>query len=178
MHKLFYLASIIVLLFSCSEPKARRPVMQTTTNLYEGTQEQAKKLNAIENAKIVALIEQDSTKNYVVSTQGFWYYYDKKINKETPTPKKGEIAVIQYSISDLNDDIIYGEMDLGITKYVIDKQDLMPALQEGIKLMKVGETVTFVIPSYSAYGIVGDGNKIGINQSLKSTVTLLDILKQ
>jgi len=41
--------------------------------------------------------------------------------------------------------------------------------------MKVGETITFVIPSYSAFGITGDGNKIGINQSIKSTVTLINI---
>jgi FKBP-type peptidyl-prolyl cis-trans isomerase FkpA len=41
--------------------------------------------------------------------------------------------------------------------------------------MKIGETITFVIPSYSAFGIIGDGHKIGINQSIKSTVTLINI---
>jgi len=43
--------------------------------------------------------------------------------------------------------------------------------------MKVGEIITFVIPSYTAFGISGDGNKIGINQSIKSTVTLININK-
>jgi FKBP-type peptidyl-prolyl cis-trans isomerase len=60
-------------------------------------------------------------------------------------------------------------------KYRIDKEDFIFALQLGIKLMKVGETIIFVIPSYNAFGISGDGEKIGINQSIKSTVTLLNI---
>mgnify|MGYP006000872543 FL=1 len=41
--------------------------------------------------------------------------------------------------------------------------------------MKIGETITFVIPSYRAFGLVGDENKIGINQTIKSTVTLKSI---
>ena len=41
--------------------------------------------------------------------------------------------------------------------------------------MKEGETVTFVIPFYNAFGIAGDSNKIGINTSIKSKVTLIKI---
>ena len=72
---------------------------------------------------------------------------------------------------------MYSKEDLGIKKYIIDKEDFISGLQKGIKLMKIGETVTFVIPSYSAFGIAGDGNKIGINQSIKSKVTLININK-
>ena len=38
-----------------------------------------------------------------------------------------------------------------------------------------GETITFVIPSYRAFGVTGDGNKIAVNQPIQSTVTLIDI---
>ena len=41
--------------------------------------------------------------------------------------------------------------------------------------MKTGETITFVLPFYNAFGIIGDGKKIGINKSIKSTVTLIKI---
>jgi FKBP-type peptidyl-prolyl cis-trans isomerase len=43
--------------------------------------------------------------------------------------------------------------------------------------MKVGETIKFVIPSHNAFGVVGDENRIGMNQSLISTVTLINIKK-
>ena len=70
---------------------------------------------------------------------------------------------------------MYSKENLGIKKYIVDKEDFISGLQKGIKLMKIGETITFVIPSYSAFGITGDGNKIGVNQSIKSTVTLINI---
>ena len=80
-----------------------------------------------------------------------------------------------YNLADLNGNIFYSKEELGVKKYAIDKEDFIPALQEGIKLMKVGETITFVIPSYRAFGLVGDEKRIGINQSIKSTVTLISI---
>ncbi len=58
---------------------------------------------------------------------------------------------------------------------MVDKEDFISGIQKGIKLMKVGETIIFVIPSYNAFGISGDGNKIGINKTIKSKVTLLNI---
>ena len=91
------------------------------------------------------------------------------------TPKLGDEVTFEYNITDLEGKIIYSKEELGIMKYRIDKEDFIFALQLGIKLMKVGETIIFVIPSYNAFGISGDGEKIGINQSIKSTVTLLNI---
>jgi FKBP-type peptidyl-prolyl cis-trans isomerase len=41
--------------------------------------------------------------------------------------------------------------------------------------MKIGETVKFIIPSFNAYDLVGDENKIGVNTSIISTVTLINI---
>ena len=48
-------------------------------------------------------------------------------------------------------------------------------LRDGIKLMKKGETITFLFPSHMAYGYHGDDKKIGTNEPLICTVTLNDI---
>jgi len=85
------------------------------------------------------------------------------------------IVSLQYNIQDLEGNIIYSEEELGIKTYKVDEEDFIFGLQIGIKLMKIGETITFVIPSYNAFGILGDGKKIGINTSIKSTVTLINI---
>ena len=90
-------------------------------------------------------------------------------------PETGDIAELTYDIRDLNDIILYSKETLGIKNYVVDKEDFISGIQKGIKLMKVGETIIFVIPSYNAFGISGDGNKIGINKTIKSKVTLLNI---
>ncbi|MDG2193347.1 MAG: gliding motility-associated peptidyl-prolyl isomerase GldI [Polaribacter sp.] len=165
----------LFLLFSCSSSEARRPVSQKTATVYSEIMDQNKKLNDLENKKIKQLIALDSAKTYQPSTKGFWYAYTQKVAENTPSPQKGDVAIISYEIKALNGEIIYSEETLGIKKYAIDKEDFIPALQDGIKLMKVGETIVFVIPSYRAFGVSGDGNKIGINQSIISIVTLIDI---
>ena len=167
--------SIVVLLVSCKEPQARRPITQSTTNIYEAAAKENKRLNELENKAIESYIAKDSINSYQVSTKGFWYFYDKKENINSETPKVGDPVTIEYEITDLNNSVIYSKEELGIKTYKIDKEDFIPALQDGLKLMKKGEIITFIIPSYRAFGVSGDGNKIGINQTIKSKVTLIDI---
>jgi FKBP-type peptidyl-prolyl cis-trans isomerase FkpA len=165
----------ILLLFSCKEEEARRPVTQRTATLLSETLDEKKKLIALENSMIEEFIAQDSTTNYKVASNGFWYTYITQNKLETQAPTIDDEVEISYDITDLNGNVFYSKEELGIKKYAIDKEDFIPGLQEGIKLMKVGETITFVIPSYRAFGLVGDEDRIGINQTIKSTVTLISI---
>ena len=57
----------------------------------------------------------------------------------------------------------------------MDKQEIFTGLREGLKLMKTGETVTFLFPSQKAYGYYGDNNRIGINMPLMCEVTINSI---
>ncbi|WP_298777557.1 gliding motility-associated peptidyl-prolyl isomerase GldI [uncultured Polaribacter sp.] len=167
---------VILIFISCSKVTPRKPINpKKSTTIFKETIKENKLLNKVEDAKILALIKKDSTKTYFQSSNGFWYTYIKKIEEDLPTPKQENEVTLSYNITDLNDLIIYSKEELGVKKYKIDKEDFISGLQKGIKLMKIGETLTFVIPSYSAFGITGDGNKIGVNQSIKSTVTLINI---
>ena len=177
MKNNFILFSLLILFVSCKESEARRPILQKTTNNYQQLVVNNKSLNKLEEKKINDLIVKDSTHIYYTSPNGFWYFYNKKITKDTITPKINDIVSLKYSITDLEGNIIYSEKELGLKSYVVDKEDFITALQTGIKLMHKGETITFVIPSYNAFGITGDGNRIGVNQSIISKVTLIDIIK-
>jgi len=172
--KILVLTSILCI--GCSKVEPRKPINpKASTTVLKETIMESIKLNAIEEAKILDVIKKDSVNTYQVSPNGFWYAYINKIEENAPTPKEGDVTVISYNVADLQGNIIYSKDELGVKNYRVDKEDFISALQVGIKLMKVGETITFVIPSYSAYGVSGDGNKIGINQSIKSTVTLINI---
>ena len=173
-HSVLFLL-FILLYASCSTPEARRPITQKTSTVISETLAQNKKLIAFENKMIERFIKKDSLQTYFASNSGFWYAYQNKIQEDNQTPTLGDSVEFIYNIEDLNGGAIYTKESLGIKKYKIDREDFIPALQEGIKLMKIGETITFVIPSYRAFGLVGDGNKIGVNQAIKSTVTLLNI---
>lgn len=175
MRKVLCFLVVVLAVSACKEPEARRPKGKNTTNFYEETIAQNKRLNAIENRKIQQWLANDTIHTYQTSSKGYWYRYEKKHTQDTVVPKKDDIVTLHYEITDLNDTVIYAKETLGVKTYTVDKEDFIPAIQDGIKFMKRGETVVFIIPSYSAFGIAGDGNKIGINQTIKSTVTLLTI---
>lgn len=171
-----FLFLLMIICYSCSKIEPRKPINpKPSTTFYFEAMQQNKVINKMEDDKIIQLIKKDSTNVYLQSSNGFWYTYINKIEEDLPTPIKGNEAVLEYNITALNDSIIYSKAELGIKNYKVDEEDFISGLQKGIKLMKIGETITFVIPSYSAFGITGDNNKIGINQSIKSTVTLINI---
>ncbi len=167
---IFFITSVF--LISCAEPVARKPKKHGTTNFYKEVIKKNKKLNGLEKNRIESWIKKDTLHTYIESTSGYWYYYEKKDSTQSVLPKLEDVVEIEFDIKSINGGVFYDKMK---RFYKIDKEDFIPALQDGIKLMKKGETITFVIPSYRAFGVSGDGNKIGINQPIKSTVTLIDI---
>lgn len=174
MKNSFFL--LLVFFVGCSKIEPRKPINpKPSTIFFKETIEESKKMHRAEDERIVQLIKNDSMNTYIQSSSGFWYTYLNKVEADLPTPKMGDEVLITYTISDLNDSIFYSKEELGLKTYKIDKEDFISGLQKGIKLMKTGETITFVLPFYNAFGIVGDGNKIGINKSVKSTVTLIKI---
>ncbi|MBT8260048.1 MAG: gliding motility-associated peptidyl-prolyl isomerase GldI, partial [Bacteroidia bacterium] len=114
---------------------------------------------------------------YIASNSGFWYKYNHKVEEESILAEFGDIVNFKYCIKDLNGNIIYSEDELQTQNYTMDQQEIFTGLREGLKLMKVGETLTFIFPSQKAYGYYGDENKIGTNVPLICQVTVNSITK-
>ena len=115
---------------------------------------------------------------FIASQNGFWYYYNVKVEGDSITPKFGDIVNFNYNVTDFNNNIIYTEEELKAQNYAIDQEELFSGLREGLKLMKAGETVTFLFPSQKAYGYYGDENKIGANIPLICKVTINTITQK
>jgi len=162
----------LLLCFSCKETEARRPKTHTTNNFYKELLEKNKKLNKIEERNIKLLLSKDTIHNYQISNAGFWYRYIKKDTFGTVYPKTDDVVILKYSITDVFDNVIYDEKQVS---YKVDKEDFIAGLNDGIKLMKEGEEAMFIIPSYRAYGVTGDGNKIGMNKTIKSKLQIIEI---
>lgn len=176
-YNFFYIISLF-LIVSCSKIEPRRPINpKPSTTILKETKKAYNTIKEREEYKIQQFIKKDSLTNYIQSQHGFWYTYLVKEELTKPLPKVGDIVQFTYNITDLNDNVIYTKEELGIKTYTVDKEDFITAIQKGIKLMKEGETITFVIPFYNAFGVSGDFNKIGINTSIKSTVTLIKLKK-
>lgn len=169
---------VILFLFiavsACKSPEARYPVSQTSGSYITESIERNRELIAEEEAYIQELIEKDSTNEYIASNDGFWYFYNEKStdSTNTETPEFGDIVEFDYQISTVDGKPIYAEGEKPTKEYAVDKEELFSGLRQGIKLMKEGETVTFLFPSHKGYGYYGDKNRIGTNIPLRTKVTL------
>lgn len=174
---LLLLLAVALSISSCKSPEARRPISQKTGSFIKISAERNKKLNAQESKIIQDIIKKDTSKTYIASESGFWYYYNTKIEKDTITPAFGDIVNFDYDVKDFHGNEIYSDEEIHARDYAMDQEEIFTGLREGLKLMKPGETVTFLFPSQKAYGYYGDKNKIGTNTPVICEVTVNSITK-
>tara|TARA_B110000971_G_C19836937_1_gene420714 strand:- start:6 stop:437 length:432 start_codon:yes stop_codon:yes gene_type:complete len=115
----------------------------------------------------------DSLHKFKISKSGFLYAHIKSNSQASYLPIKGEIVRFNYQIEDLDQNVIYSFEEVGSVEYAIDQDDLLPALREGLRLLRPRDVVVFLFPSYICYGYQGDGDKIGINQPLRFIIERL-----
>ena len=174
---ILFILILAVGLSSCKSPEARRPISQKSGSFIKISAERNKKLNAEESKQIQTIIKQDTSKNYIASQSGFWYYYNTKVEKDTITPVFGDIVNFDYDVKDFNGNDIYSDEEIHPRNYAMDQEEIFTGLREGLKLMKPGETVTFLFPSQKAYGYYGDKNRIGTNTPVICEVTVNSIIQ-
>jgi len=172
--KLIFLA-LIVFFVSCDNPTPRKPVVRKSSSFLKESIERNKAINKLEEDSLLKFMERDSTHHYLSSASGFWYYYMSKDSTSKKLPNIGDEVFYSYEIKNINNEVLYTIHELGERSYLVDKQELITGLQDGLKLMKEGEIVTFLFPSHKAYGYSGY-KKIGSNQPLIYTVTVNKIV--
>ncbi len=163
-----------VLLASCSQQQARRPLTQNSGQFMKESMNRNIKLIANEEAMIDSVIRKHPERKYIATPKGYWYYYETENTKDTLTPKRGDVAFFDYEIADLKGNVIYSEVELQPQTYLVDKQNILMGLRDGIKLMNKNEKVTFVFPSHLGHGYRGDNDRIPPNLPLMVTVSLHD----
>ena len=176
MRYFFYLILLLSLTL-CGSPEPRRAVKVKTGSILKESVARNKALLAHEEELIQDIIRKDSSNTYRASGGGTWYHYINKNDQDNYYPTTDDLVTFRYTIISLENDTIYSEEELGTITYKVDRQELFQGLRNGIKLLKEGESATFLIPSSMAYGYHGDKDKIGINVPIKTTITLLKIDK-
>jgi gliding motility-associated peptidyl-prolyl isomerase len=170
----FALLLLLITLISCKQQQARMPISRSSGEFLKESAERNKKLIKGEEAQIQEIIKGNPNVKYIASSKGYWYRYETKNDTDSLSPKKGDVAFFDYEIKDIKGTIIYSKLELKPQTYLVDKQDILMGLRDGIKFMHKNETVTFLFPSHMAFGYHGDENRIGTNEPIICTVTLND----
>ncbi len=177
MNKIIYTILIFVLIVSCSKSESRKPIKRNTGSFMNESIERNIKLNNLEEEILQIKMQNDSTNTYYTSPNGFWYFYNKKDALHTKLPIKGDEVIFSYEIKTVKDSILYSKKELGDKKYLVDKEELITGLQDGIKIMHEGDIVTFLFPSHKAFGYTGN-DRVYPNEPLIYTVHLKKIINK
>jgi len=169
----FLIMTMFLFLTSCQKPIPRAPIIRKSVAKVEPSIAINTKIKNRQKALFKEIIKKDSLSTYFSSKYGFWYKFDKKGNANY-TPKKGDYIKYSISVFDINNHVIYAKQQ---QEYWVDKQDIIEGLEVGLKLMKLNDEVTFLLPSNVAYGFSGDQKKIAVNQPLIIKVKLSKINK-
>jgi gliding motility-associated peptidyl-prolyl isomerase len=171
MKNFLFLFIALTSLISCSELEPRKPINIPESSFLESSVARNRNIMKKEQKLFKEIIARDSTLEYQLNKSGFWFAYKLK-TKDRVFPKRGDFVRFSYRIEDLKGMLLYDEMELGTVDYLVDKEELLPALREAIKLLSINEVATFLFPSYLCYGYQGDGEKVDINQALRFTIKL------
>jgi len=175
LWKIVLLIVVFTTFLSCKQQQqARMPISRSSGTFMKESAARNKKLIAGEEGKIDSIIKSNPKIQYLASKKGYWYHYQIKNENDTLRPKKGDVAQFDYEIMDLKGNVVYSEVELRPQTYLVDKQNILMGLRDGIKLMHKNEKVTFLFPSHMAYGYRGDNKLIKSNQPIICTVTLND----
>ncbi|WP_066217636.1 gliding motility-associated peptidyl-prolyl isomerase GldI [Formosa haliotis] len=176
MKKLGLCCLVIFSILSCKSPEARRPVSVKSGSYIDESIARNIKLYEDEKTRFQVVMDANPNQDYELSQNGFWYTYNTKIEADSiAKPDFGDVVNFDYNVKTIDGKLLYSFEETKPDTYIMDKQELFTGLREGLKLMKAGETATFLFPSSQAYGYYGDQNKIGTNIPLICKVTIHSI---
>ena len=74
--------------------------------------------------------------------------------------KENDPVTLEYRTFLLSGELIYCSDSLGVKQFVVNRSEEIDALHEAVQLLRPGAKARLVIPSYLAYGVAGDGDRI------------------
>jgi gliding motility-associated peptidyl-prolyl isomerase len=101
---------------------------------------------------------------YLIDDEG----YGEKIGE-------GDRVTLEYAVKLITGDVVYSSEDSGPMEFTVGREDVIAGLHQGVRLLRNGGKARFVIPSYLAYGLIGDNNKIGKKATLIYKVHVIDV---
>lgn len=71
-----------------------------------------------------------------------------------------DIVSMKYCTFLLSGEMLYNSEQDGVKTFTVDKSEEIDGLHEAVKMLRPGAKARLIIPSYMAYGVAGDGDKV------------------
>lgn len=154
----------------------------TSVKRDNGSEVMPQKEELIRHQKSVIRNEDEDIENYIarrnypiITTQTGLRYYVYQRGVGADLIREEDVVEINYKVSLLDGTLIYSSDNLGKLELKVGRSGLANGLQEGLRYLRAGDKAILIIPSHLAYGLSGDGDKIGQFQVLVMDVEVLSV---
>ncbi|MEM9051743.1 MAG: FKBP-type peptidyl-prolyl cis-trans isomerase [Bacteroidota bacterium] len=140
------------------------------------TQEQLIEANKKKIGKESKLIDDFIKQSgWEMSTTSTGIRYDVFHKAEGVNAKSGSIVSIDYSLYLLDGSKISDTKVSGPVTFKVGEGDVVSGLHEAVTLLAEGDSARVILPSYLAYGLTGDQNRIPPNAALFYSLSLVKL---
>ena len=155
---MFFATFSFFALVSCNEPQEKPHRLKLNPKEVSDDLAKVHKRNiAIEDQQIDDYLERRGW-DFIRTKSGLRYrIYQDGVGLH---PKDGQRVVLEYTVNLIRGNVIYDSKKDGPKVFVIGEGDEPTGLHEAVKLMRVGGRAKLILPSYLAYGLIGDENKV------------------
>ena len=170
-----YLSFLLIsaLLIAC-RPENQKKVEEKKDWGKEHSVDFNQELNAREQLEISAFLRHHNYLKMDTTSSGLRYMIYNKTKGDKV--KMGNEVSVNVKIERLDGTICYQTDTIsGKESIMIGKSDVESGIQEGIRLMRLGEKAKFILPSYLGHGLLGDRYTIPPQAILYVDVKLLEI---
>jgi FKBP-type peptidyl-prolyl cis-trans isomerase FkpA len=102
----------------------------------------------------------DSRKSWKTLKTGSGLRYCIYETGNGPKAESGLLAEVKFRISLLDGTLCYATDSLETETFEIDRSNVESGVQEGVKLLRVGDKAKLIVPSHLGHGLAGDMDKI------------------
>ncbi len=169
-YLLFAFTAILMSCDSCSQDK--KTIQQMTQAQVDSMLiAQNRNFHAEEKVRLQKFVCDKQWPTTITGTGIHYWIYQQGTGE---TVKSEQIALVEYEVSLLDGTVVYKSKPGEKVPVKIGHDNVESGLHEAMQLLKKGDRAKFVLPSYRAFGLTGEG-KIPMNAAVVYDILLVEI---
>lgn len=167
---------LFFLFTACQKKEIYQPIQSSHADYLKKSQEYSKSREESERKYLQQWVtkQKDSLQHdFEPTSSGIWIRFITK--NSFPKAKPNDFVAYTAEIRNINNQIIYTPNEFGIKKGILSKFNEIRGIESALYKMSEGETAEILLPSFTAYGLYGDENKIGSNVPLVIKLDLINV---
>jgi FKBP-type peptidyl-prolyl cis-trans isomerase FkpA len=124
--------------------------------------------------KIKAFVHRNSW-NMQQTSSGLWYMIIRQ--GQGRQARVGDRITLTYRLELLDGTLCYSSDSLGLKCFRIGQGGVESGLEEGVLLLREGDSARFILPPHLAYGLMGDGDRIPARSILLYMIDVVHLEK-